>query len=123
MFRVMDRLVPSPDTIVVGHQPAVAEHPHPMQVSDDLDTSPDHRRMHRIVVGVQPNVVIPRQPRRGSPTGHRRHRRQRQHRGPVSVDPISRPATQHPMLPVIRSHEEALQLLIEIRRRGKAAAG
>ena len=79
--------------------------------------------MDRVVVGVQPNVVIPRQPRRGSPTGHRRHRRQRQHRGPVGVDPIGRPATQHPMLPGDSLARASRCNCVEIRRRGEAAAG
>ena len=32
------------------------------QVGDDLDPAADHRRVHRVVVAVQPHVVVPRQP-------------------------------------------------------------
>jgi len=58
----------SPEPVVVGDQPTVAEHPHPVQVSDHLDAPPDHRRVHRVVVGIQPHVMITRQPRRMTPT-------------------------------------------------------
>ena len=43
----------------------VAEHPHPVQVGGHLDAPADHRRVHRVVVGVQPHVVVAGQPRGG----------------------------------------------------------
>ena len=56
--------MPGPDPFVVGDQPAVAERPDPVQVGDHLDPAADHRRVDRVVVGVQPDVVITCQPRR-----------------------------------------------------------
>ena len=62
------RLVPGPETFVVRDGLAVAEDPHPVEVGDDLDPASDHRRMDRVVVGVQPDVVVAGQPGRGPPT-------------------------------------------------------
>ena len=39
-----------------GHPPA-AERPDPLQVSHHLDPPPDHRRVHRVIVGIQPHVA------------------------------------------------------------------
>ena len=61
-----------------------------------LDPPADHRRVHRVVVAVQPHVVVPRQPGRRPPPGRRRDRRQRQHRGPVGGRPVGRRAAQRP---------------------------
>ena len=49
----------------------------------DLDPAPDHGRVDRVVVGIEPDVVVPRQAGRGPPADLRRDRRQRQHRRPV----------------------------------------
>ena len=46
----------------------VAEHPDPGQVRGDLDPAADHRRVDRVVVGVQPHVVVAGQPRRRTAT-------------------------------------------------------
>jgi hypothetical protein len=93
-----DGLMPGPDAFVVSEDLAVSEHPHPRQVSDHLDPAADHRRVHRVVVAVQTHVIIACQPRRGPPAGRRRDRRQRQHRLPISGDPIGRCATRRPPL-------------------------
>ena len=47
---------------MVGDQLAVAEHPDPGQVRGHLDPPADRRRVDRVVVGVQPHVVIAGQP-------------------------------------------------------------
>ena len=58
-----------------------AEGPDPVQPGDHLDPPADHGRVDRVVVGVQADVVVAGQPRRGPPPGRRRDRRQGQHRG------------------------------------------
>ena len=40
----------------------VAGHPDLVQVGADLDAAADHRRVDRVVVGVQAHVVVARQP-------------------------------------------------------------
>ena len=77
-----------PDPLMVGNQFAVAERLHPLQIGAHQHPAPDTGRVHRVVVGIQAHVVIAGQPQRGTPTGRRGHRRQRQHRGPVRADPI-----------------------------------
>ena len=101
MLGVADRLVPGPDPGMVRDHPPVAEHLDPGQVGHHLDPAADDRRVHRVVVAVQPDVVVPGQPGRDSPPGRRRHRRQRDHRGPVRGDPITRGAAQRPAGPLI----------------------
>ena len=112
-----------PAAPMVGDQPPVAPDPHPVQVGADLDAAADHRRVDRVVVAVQADVVVARQPQRGAPPGHRRHRRQRQHRGPVGLDPVGRGAAQHPAMPLVGQHQPVGQLGVEVGRRGEAAAG
>ena len=94
-----------------------------MQVGDDLDTPADHGGVHRVVVGVQPHVVIPRQPGRRPPPGRGRDRRQGEHRLPVGGDPLGRRATQRPPRPGVHQREPLLQLGVEVGRAGEAAAG
>ena len=65
--------------------------------------------------------MIPRQPQHVLPADRRRHRRQSQHRRLISVDPVQRTATQHPMHPGVGSSQELGQLRVEVRRRGEAA--
>ncbi len=38
-----------------------------VQAGDDLDAAADYRRVHGIVVGVQPDIVVAGQSRRGPP--------------------------------------------------------
>src|SRR5277367_7071794 len=68
MGRIGNRLVPRPEARMIGNDPALAEHPHAPQVGDHLDTAADHRRVHRVVVAVQTDVMITSQPHRGPPT-------------------------------------------------------
>ena len=75
--------------------------PAPVQVGGHLDAAADHRRVDRVVVGIQPHVVVARQPQRAAPARRRRDRRQRQHRGPVSVDPVGWGAAQHPAVALV----------------------
>lgn len=69
--RVGHTLVPRPDARVVGHAPSLAEDLHALETGRDLDPSPDRLRVHRVVVGVQADVVVPSQPQRLSPPGDR----------------------------------------------------
>jgi hypothetical protein len=59
-------------------------------VGADVDPAADRGRVDRVVVGVEADVVVARQPGRQPPADHRRDRRQRDHGGPVRVDPIRR---------------------------------
>ena len=52
--------MPRPDPVVVGDELALADGADPGQVGDDLDAAPDYRRVDRVVVGVQTDVVITR---------------------------------------------------------------
>ena len=47
---------------MVGHDLPVAGHPHPLQAGGDLDAAPDRAGVDRVVVAVQADVVVPRQP-------------------------------------------------------------
>jgi len=40
--------MPRPDPFVIGHDPSVAQVPHPVEVGNYLDPAPDHRRVHRV---------------------------------------------------------------------------
>ena len=123
--RVGDGLVFRPGPLMAGDQMPVAEHPHPGQVSGHLDAPADHRRVHGVVVGVQPHVVVAGQPRRVPPPGHRRHRRQGQHRRLVGVDPVRGPAPQRAMVAGVRRGQPRLELGVEVRqaRRRPGRAG
>ncbi len=111
-----------PDPLVVGNELAVADRPHPGQIGNHLDPAADHTRVHRIIVAVQANVVIARQPTRGPPPGRRRHRRQRQHSGLVGGDPLGRGAAQRPPRPSVHHRQPRLELGVERRRRTKVPA-
>ena len=67
-----DRLVPCPDPLVLGDRRALADAADRVQVGDHLDPAADHRGVHRVVVAVDADVVVPRQPQRGAPPGRRR---------------------------------------------------
>ena len=123
VLEVADRLVLGPDPSVVGDRRALAGHPHPLQVGVDLDPSSDHRGVHRVVVGVQPDVVVPRQPGRAAPTGLRGDRRQRQHRRPVRADPVGRGAAEHPLAAAVGQREPPGELGVEVLGSGEGAAG
>ena len=108
--------MPRPDPFVVGHDPAVAHCPDPREVGDHLDTAPDHRGVHRVIVAIEADVVIASQPGRSSPPGRRRDRRQGQHRLAVSGDPFGRGASQRPPLAGVHDRDPLLQLSVEVIR-------
>ena len=123
VFGVGDRLVPGPDPLVIGDRPSLTEHPHPGQVGDDLDAPTDDRRVHRVVVAVQADVVITRQPQRRPPPRRGRDRRQGEHRLAVGGDPVGRRAAQRPAAAGVDQGEPLLQLSVEVLRAGEAASG
>src|ERR1700736_3279217 len=77
MLRIGDGLMPCPHPFVISDGLAVTEDSHPVQVGSDFDTSPDHPRVHRVVIGIQSDVMIARQPGGVAPPHLRRYRRQR----------------------------------------------
>ena len=81
---------------------------------------PTDRRVDRVVVAVQAHVVVARQPQRAAPAGRWRDRRQRQHRGPVGVDPVGRGAAQHPTVALVDQRQPVGQLGVEVRRASEA---
>lgn len=120
---VGDGLMPGPHPLVIGDGLAVTEHRDPIEIRDDLDTPADHRRVHRVIVGVQPDVVIARQPGVVAPPHLRNHRRQRQHRLAVRADPIGRRAPQHAALSRVDHGQSLAKLVVEIARAGEGSAG
>jgi hypothetical protein len=120
--RVVDGLVPRPAAPVVGDQPPVTPHPHPLQVGGHLHPPADSGRVERVVVAVQAHVVVTRQPQRAAPPGRWRHRRQGQHRGPVGLDPVGGCAAQHPPWTLIDAAQPVAELGVEVGRGAEAAA-
>jgi patatin-related protein len=66
-----------PAALVGGDQLPVTGHPDPVQVATHLDAAADRGRVDRVVVAVQADVMIARQPQRARPASHGRHRWQR----------------------------------------------
>ena len=108
---------------MIGDQPPVTDDPHPGQVSGHLDAAADHRRIHRVVIGIQPDVMITRQLGGTPPPGSRGQRRQRDHRRPISDDPVRRRALQVPPEPGVNGGDPPGQLGVEIGRRRELAPG
>ena len=81
--RIGDRSVPAPRPGMVPDASAVQADPDGVQVCGDLDEPADRLRVDGVVVGAHPDVVVPREPDPAGEPGHRRNRRQRQHRRPV----------------------------------------
>lgn len=79
--------------------------------------------MHRVVVGVQAHVVVPCQTAGRPPPRRWGDRGQRQHRLPISADPLGRCAAQHPADPLVDLGQPGLELGVEVARRGERAAG
>jgi hypothetical protein len=46
---------------VVGDQPPIAPDPHPVTIGGHLDAAADRGRVYRVVIAVQPHVVVARQ--------------------------------------------------------------
>jgi hypothetical protein len=113
----------APTPGVVGDGLSVAARQYPLQVGEDLHPATDHARVHRVVVAVQPHVVIAGQPRRTQPSGHRRDRRRRQHRGLIGGDPVARGAPQRAARPPVHGGEPAGELGVEVRRPGEGPPG
>jgi hypothetical protein len=111
---IRNRLMPRPDPFVIGHDAAVAERPHSVQVGDHLDSTPDHRGVHRVVVAIEADVVIASQLGRRSPPRRRGDRRLGEHRLTVRGDPFGRRASQGPALPDICHRKPLLQLTVEV---------
>jgi hypothetical protein len=59
VLRGGDGLMPGPHPLVIGDRLAVTEHLHLIQIRGDFDAPTDHPRVHRVVIGIQPDVVIP----------------------------------------------------------------
>jgi hypothetical protein len=123
MDRVVERLMAGPAARMVSHQPPVGPDPHPLQIGIDLHPAADRSRVDRVVVAVQPHVVVAWQPQRRLPPGLWRHRRQGQHRSAVGVDPVGRGAAQHPPAPLVDQRQPVAKLGVEVRRRAERAAG
>jgi len=115
--------VPGPDPFVIGDGLAVAEHLYAIEIGDDFDAPADHPGMHRVVVGVQSHIVIPRQPGRAAPAHLWRYWRRRQHRLAIRADPVSRCAAQHPAGPPADDLQPLLQLVVEITGPTEGSAG
>ena len=62
--RIGDRLMGGPHPVVGGDGLPVAEHLHLVQIGADQDAAADRARVHRVVVTVEADVVIARQPQR-----------------------------------------------------------
>jgi hypothetical protein len=121
--RIAEGLVPRPAALVVGDELATAERTDAVEVGGDLHPAADRRRVDRVVVAVQPHVVVTGQPQRRPPPGRRRDRRQGQHRGTIGVDPVRRRAAQRAAVPLVGQREPAGELGVEVRRRGEHPAG
>ena len=123
VLRISDGLMPCPYPFVISDGLAVTEHSHPVQVGNDFDASPDHPRVHRVVIGIQSDVMIARQPGGVPPPHLRRYRRQRQHRLEVGTDPIRGCAPQHPAPPRVDDLQPLAELVVEISGQKTAGRG
>jgi hypothetical protein len=57
MIRTGDRLVPRPDSLVVGDELAVEDRSDPGQVGNDLDPAVDHPGADRVAACIQADAV------------------------------------------------------------------
>ena len=55
---IADGLMTRPAAKVVGDQPTVTPHADAVQVGSDLDAAADHRWVDRVVIAVQPHVMV-----------------------------------------------------------------
>src|SRR6476646_4765763 len=69
MLGVGDGLMPGPHPLMISDHRAVTVHADPVQIGDHFDAAPDHPGMHRVVIGVQPDVMIARHPVTGGTDG------------------------------------------------------
>src|ERR1700694_1848105 len=123
MLWISDALMPGPHPLVIGDDLALTEHSDTVEVGDDLDAPADHPGVHRVVVGVQPDVMVARQPGSRPATRGWSNRRQGEHRLTIGADAVGRCAAQHPAGPAVDDVQPALQLVVEIARASEGPAG
>src|SRR2546423_14346137 len=110
-----------PNPLMIGDELALADSPDSIQVGDDLDPPADHTGVDRVVVAIQADVVIARQPQRGSPSSRRRDWRHSKHSPPVGGDPTGRGAAPPPPGPGAVPPRPAGGAGAEVLRAGGAA--
>ena len=93
------RLVLGPHPRMVRDQPALTPHLHLIQVGDEFDPPPDHGRMHRVVVAVQPQDSGPAAA--GSMTANRSTGGTAGNDSIACRSPSNRPAARHPNTAVL----------------------
>ena len=91
-------------------------HPHALQVGRDLHQAAYHRRVDGVVVGMQAHVMVASQAERGTPSGAGRHRRQREHRGEVGLDPVGGAASEAAHVPGVGAGQPLAELGVEVIR-------
>jgi hypothetical protein len=62
---IAEGLMSGPAARMVGDQPPITPRPHMVQVGGHLDAAADCGRVDRVVVAVQPYIMVARQPQRG----------------------------------------------------------
>ncbi len=80
----------------------------------DIDPTANEPRVDRVVVRVDPHVVIARQSGREPPRHIRQHRRERHHRGAVLDDRFRGPHPGRAMDAAVRAGEPAGELAVEV---------
>ena len=111
------------EAAVAGDLGAVAGDDHLVEGDADLDAAADEAGVDRVVVGVDPHVVVPGQPGREPPRRVGQHRREGQHRAAVLEDRVRRPRPGGGVDPVVRSAQPAGELAVEVGDVVEAAAG
>jgi hypothetical protein len=106
-----------------GNLDTVSCRPRPVPRQAAISTGRPNASGDRVGVGVQADVVITRHSGGRSPTHHRIHLRQLQHRGPVCLPPIDREAAQPAMPGAGWSAQPLGNLTVEVGRAGEPAAG
>jgi hypothetical protein len=114
--RIGDALMPRPAAPVAGNLDAVAVHADLLEIRDHRDPTPNHTRVHRVVIGVEPDVMITRQPGGAAPARNGGNRWQRHHLGLVNGPAIDW-TTAQPAVPAgIRPGQPVRELGVEVGR-------
>jgi len=101
----------------VGGDRSAVEGGHDMlEVGGDHDATPDRARVHRVVVAVEADVVIPRQAQTARPTHRRGDRGQRQHRGVVGLPALDGSTPQPAVMALVGPGQPDTELEVEVRR-------